>query len=660
MKKYILYALGAASLMNYGCSEETYPNGDDAGTRVGISSPVLQQEFGRGTPGIAHIKVQSHVGEAMQRVALNGEGGISLSSFPSSVAATLRNIKATHVERLFPTDPRFEKRMHKAGLDRWYIVCFDKEEDLKQVMTSLAGSPDFDRVEEVFPLAVPTTLGQPVPISTQSGRATAADMPFNDPYLNRQWHYKNFGTADKFAAGADINLFEAWQQTTGKPNVIVSVVDGGIDVTHEDLKENLWVNAKEIPGNGKDDDGNGYIDDVNGYNFVSNRGTITLDDVGHGTHVAGTIAARNNNGIGVSGIAGGDGTPNSGVRVMSCHIFEDKNGADAARATVYGANNGAVISQNSWGYTYPDPGYLPASMKEAIDYFIKYAGCDNDGNQLPGSPMKGGVVIYAAGNDDTDYYSYPGAYEAVVAVSAMAPDWGKAWYTNRGAWVDIMAPGGDERFNGGEVCSTVPASLYQGAKYGYMQGASMACPHVSGIAALVVSKLGGQGFTNTELRQRLEYSYRPADIDANNPQYVGRLGKGYIDATRALDVNQNKVPAAVAGITAEASFTTLAIQWKAVADEDDGTASMYRIYVSDRPLTKENYVGIEPITVTGAGRTPGDALNYTVEGLKEDSKNSVVSGTEPVKLNVRNLAAGTYTLTVETSKGTYKKVFIKQ
>ena len=107
-------------------------------------------------------------------------------------------------------------------------------------------------------------------------------------------------------AGADIGLFKAWEKETGKPNVIVAITDGGIDITHPDLKDNLFVNQKELNGQeGVDDDGNGFIDDINGFNFIHNNGKIYPDDESHGTHVAGTVAARNNNGIGVAGIAGG-------------------------------------------------------------------------------------------------------------------------------------------------------------------------------------------------------------------------------------------------------------------------------------------------------------------------------------------------------------------
>lgn len=618
MNKYILYAFGAATLFAAsGCSDDAGVSPVEA-TRAGALA-VTGQAFGKGLPGIAHIKVDDSVAQEMQNVSATRAGGISPSSFPSSVATTLLDIEATDIEPLFIEDSRFKKRHHQAGLDRWYIVRFDKNKDLKTVMNKLAANPKFNVVEEVFKATIPNKRATPADPALMS-RAAAAGMPFNDPLLSKQWHYQNFGTTSKAVEGADINLFEAWKLTTGKPDVIVSVVDGGIDITHPDLKESLWVNTKEIPGNGIDDDGNGYVDDIYGYNFSSNRGTITLDDVGHGTHVAGTIAARNNNGIGVGGVAGGDGTPESGVRVMSCQIFEGENGGDGARATVYGADNGAVISQNSWGYNYPGPGSIPASMKTAIDYFIKYAGCDDEGNQLPDSPMKGGVVIYAAGNDDRDYQAYPGAYAPVIAVSAMAPDWKKAWYTNRGDWVDIMAPGGDEFYGAGMVYSTVPASLYNGTQYAYMQGTSMACPHVSGIAALVVSKLGRQGFTNEELKQRLENSFRPADINANNPQYAGRLGNGYIDAARAMDINQNKKPGNVTDITAEATFTTLNLSWKAVTDEDDGTASKYLVYVSDKEISEENHAGVEPVTVNGSGHNAGDVITHTVSGLKDGTE----------------------------------------
>lgn len=614
MKKYLLYAFGALALLN-GCSQDHFID-LETNSRTVTASGSNNQLSDQGIPGIAYIKVQDALRDEIQKMSLNG---ISLNSVPSPMAATLKSIKANHIERLFTPDPRFEKRMHREGLDRWYIVSFDKKQDLKQTLTTLASNPQFEIVEEVYLQTIPTTKATFSAFSPTVTRSSD-DMPFNDPELKMQWHYKNFGITPRSIEGADINLFEAWEQTTGTRNVIVSVVDGGIDSGHEDLKDNLWINKGEIPDNGIDDDGNGFVDDVYGYNFVSDKGEVTLDDVGHGTHVAGTIAARNNNGIGVCGVAGGDGSLNSGALLMSCQIFEGEGGSgQGARATVYGANNGAVISQNSWGYDYPGPGNIPASIREAIDYFIKYAGCDNEGKQLPNSPMKGGVVIYAAGNDDKDYLNYPSAYPPVISVSAMAPNWEKAWYTNRGDWVDIMAPGGDEFFINGMVYSTVPASLYNGEMYGYMQGTSMACPHVSGIAALIVSKLGGPGFTNEELKNRLLGSLRPENIDAHNPNYAGRLGVGYIDAARTLAENKNQKPENISDLKADPEYTAMTLHWTAIKDEDDGTAIKYLLYFSDKQLTASNYKSITPYTINAQGYKPGEKVTYKIPNLKENA-----------------------------------------
>lgn len=609
MKRYIPYILGAALLAG-GCTAEQL---DDIDTTS--KGTFVTQADAYFKPGMVYVKLQKDIQDEIRGIAT--KGSISLNNVPSRLATTLNSIGATDIRRLFPIDPRFEERKRREGLDCWYVVRFDEKQNLDQTIQTLSSNSDFVLVEKVPLATFPSQKA--ILLQTPLANTRSADMPFNDPYLSAQWHYQNFGTTPNSTAGADINLFEAWKQTTGIRNVIVAIVDGGIDYTHEDLSENMWINPNEIPGNGIDDDGNGYIDDIYGYNFSANQGEITLDDAGHGTHVAGTVAARNNNGIGVAGVAGGDGTAESGARLMSCQIFEDNRGGDSEAAIVYGADNGAVISQNSWGYDYPGPGSIPAATKAAIDYFIKYAGCDNDGNQLPGSPMKGGVVIFAAGNDDQDYHAYPSAYEEVISVSAMAPDWTKAWYTNRGDWVDIMAPGGDEFFVNGMVYSTVPPSLY-GTGYGFMQGTSMACPHVSGIAALIVSKLGGEGFTNEELKQRILGSLRPENIDLHNPAYTGRLGIGYIDAALTFAENQNFPPANVANIEAEAQYTSMTLSWKAVEDQDDGTAVKYYLYFSDQPLTADNYRDITPYTINAYGYKPGETITYQVGRLKENTQ----------------------------------------
>ena len=262
-------------------------------------------------------------------------------------------------------------------------------------------------------------------------------------------------------------------------------MDGGVQVDHPDLVDNIWVNEGEIPGNGIDDDGNGYIDDINGYNFMYDSGKLT--PMKHATHVAGIIAASGNNGKGIAGIAGGNGTAGSGVKLMSTQVLGATSSNNTAAAIKYGADNGAVISQNSWGYntTTTSVSYIDPADKAAIDYFIKYAGCDNDGNQLPDSPMKGGIVIFAAGNDNVSNpgTASPADYDAVVSVAAIAPDYTKASYSNYGSYIDISAPGGNLNGNG-MVYSTIHNS-----SYGDMSGTSMACPMVSGVAALVIQNM---------------------------------------------------------------------------------------------------------------------------------------------------------------------------
>ncbi len=609
-----MYCIAGLSLFLAGCSQEPLyegqPESDSRSVTAGVRS--VSDEF---ASGVLFVKVSPAMSRELGLVSSNGV--VALSRAPRQLSVSIAKVNATGFERLFPVDPRFEKRKHKAGLDRWYVVRFPDAQDINASYSILKGNAQFEVVQRVNLASLPEQKA--VPASILQTRADSR-MPFDDPFLPAQWHYQNFGTYPNSVAGADINLFEAWKTTTGKPNVIVSVVDGGIDVTHEDLVDNLWTNEGEIPGNNIDDDGNGFVDDIHGYNFVSNTGKITLDDAGHGTHVAGTIAARTNNGIGVAGVAGGDGTPGSGARLMSCQAYEGNKSMNHEQAIVYGADNGAVISQNSWGYAYPGYGGMPESMKAAIDYFIKYAGCDDDGNQFPDSPMKGGVVIFAAGNDGINYLSYPGAYEPVIAVAAMAPDWKRAYYSTIGEWVDITAPGGDKNYTYGQIYSTVPPSIYNGEKYAYFEGTSMACPHVSGIAALIVSELGGPGFTNDELKQRLVNSLRPENVNLHNPDYSGLMGAGYIDAGQAFAVNGGVHPDKVGKITVEPSVVALKLSWKAVADEDDGLPVKYYVYHSENPVTAQNYKDLEPASVSAVGFKVGDEISYTISGLKPDKK----------------------------------------
>ena len=437
-------------------------------------------------------------------------------------------------ERLFPACGRFEKRTREAGLDRWFIADFSKDVPVAKVAEYLSSSENVETVEYSRALEV-------------------ASFPFNESERSQeyQWHYNNTGRVftSSTVAGADARVYDAWELCTGSPDVIVAVIDQGVKFDHEDLAANMWQNPGEIAGNGIDDDENGYIDDIYGYNFIDNNGTITFsEENSHGTHVAGTISAVNNNGIGVNGIAGGSGK-GDGVRIMTLETLGTAaNGTSggglgaSARAMKYAADNGAVISQNSWGYA---SGALSSgdwnkgnysAMKEAIDYFIQYAGLDENGEQV--GPMAGGIVIFAAGNDASELTEYPAADPNVVSVAATSYKGTPSYYTNFGKWVSMCAPGGDEVMdaNYGGVYSTVVAADGS-SSYGSMQGTSMACPHVSGACALAVSYYYGadkrKGLTADMLRGALLGSCKPIDPFCT-AAYAGKMGVGSLDTYRLL------------------------------------------------------------------------------------------------------------------------------
>lgn len=439
-----------------------------------------------------------------------GNGRIITKS--KDLNSVLDELGISAIERLFPHAGEFEPRTRASGLHRFYKVKFSEQQPLTKAAASLEDIPGVINVEK---------------------KRKIRPVGFNDPKLDEQWHYFNDGTqGGGFKSGADINVKPVWEGfTTGNSNVIVAVVDGGIDMNHVDLKDNV------IPGS---KDGS--------KNFVS--GDYIIIPERHGTHVAGTIGALNNNGKGVCGIAGGNKKANvAGVKLLSCQIFQynpatgEDDGGDESAAIKWAADHGAVIAQNSWGYSPDDSNNdgiidnnelnsfkkikIPSSLKSAIDYFIKYAGCDNSGNQLPGSMMKGGVVFFAAGNDNIDYDPV-GAYDEVISVGSIDGAGNKSSFSNYGDWVDICAPGTG-------VLSTLPSN-----KYGKMSGTSMACPHVSGVAALVVSQFGGNGFTAQALKDRILNGTKAGIVPSG-----AKIGK-LVDALGAFSYGGEFVPEKVA------------------------------------------------------------------------------------------------------------------
>ena len=518
------------------------------------------------------------VDEATAETWANAE--VATRSGNEACDAVAAEIGAESIKPVFNMNMNREEKM-ALDMHRWFVVEFDKEADVEQAAQKFANINGVKRVQYDTQLQRPEVKVKPV--DEVFATRAEAEMPFNDPMLELQWHYNNEGLKSIYKhakAGEDINAFAAWKHTAGNNQVIVAVVDEGVKYDHEDLIDNMWVNTGEVAGNGMDDDGNGYVDDVHGLNSVKLNGNITWDrgawvvvdgkekwdgDTGHGTHVAGTVAAVNNNNKGVAGVAGGSGN-GDGVRIMSIQIFDGVENSDLSKNAAgieYAADMGASVLQNSWGYP-TDPSRMSDSVYEqyygvectALKYFQGKDNCP---------AMQGGVVIFAAGNETKAGADYPGAYNEFLCVTAYGPDGLPTSYTNYNTGCNVAAPGGDFAYEyydykyEGCVLSTLPSETIDtytgqpyGTAYGYMQGTSMACPHVSGIAALVLSYAMENGITltNKELYDILASSVR--DIDGqltgskpiypgyeaygnmNLSTYKGKMGTGKLDALMAI------------------------------------------------------------------------------------------------------------------------------
>ena len=529
-----------------GGNENNGPGSEDSGPIVVFSPDAAIQ---------GEIIVKMKAGAVDETITRAG----GATSGNTQIDRVLMNVGSVSFERLFPACGRFEARTKKEGLDRWFIAKYDETIPAKEVAEMLSGCDGVEVVEYSIPTATAsyskaTTAENAEPVATRAySSARNIPFPFNESVRSQrmQWHYNNPGNvyANSTVVGADADVYAAWQLCTGNQDVIVAVVDQGVKYDHEDLAANMWVNKGEIPDNGIDDDGNGYIDDVYGFNFTDNNGKLTFSSENmHGTHVAGTIAAVNNNGIGVNGIAGGSGN-GDGVRIMSCETLGASESGNSGgglgaqvRAIKYAADNGAVICQNSWGYT---AGALSkndwtrgnySALADAIHYFIKYAGLDENGEQE--GPMAGGIVIFAAGNDASDELCYPASDESVVSVAATSWLGTPSYFTNYGKWVSLSAPGGDLSLNStyGGVYSTSVAED-GGSAYEGINGTSMACPHVSGACALAVSWYYGaeknKGLTNEMLKEALLSSVTPVDPFCEAP-YFGNMGAGSLDTYQLL------------------------------------------------------------------------------------------------------------------------------
>ena len=587
------------------------------GSNVRISaqstSSTTQSAESNFVEGVVRVKLQREIADRMIAAKLplsvKGTNKKYVQTGVTPLDRVSQKVKAVSMTRVFPYAGKDEAKHKAAGLDLWYDVHYEasgmKLAQARNLLRSTEGVAYAQRIPVYKPIGGERFL-EVSPAAVAKAAKAASTMPFNDPLLNDQWHYNNDGHIAGTKVGADANVFKAWETgVTGSKDVVVAIIDGGFQVDHPDLKDNVWINTAELNGKpGVDDDGDGYVDDIYGYNFVIKSSDINAHS--HGTHVAGTVGATNNNGIGVCGVAGGsDGK--GGVKMMVCQVFDSRASssavADFGASIVYAADRGASIAQCSWGAGVADE--EDKSVTEAVDYFTKNGG---------GDKMNGGLCIFASGNNGEEGNYYPGCLDKVVAVGSMAPDGSVAYYSNRGKWVDVTAPGGLED-NGQQygVLSTLPNSTY-----GYNEGTSMACPHVSGIAALILSKYGNKQFSNETLRTLLTTSVN--DLYTQNPEYEGLMGSGYIDAYKALQGKEGSVPEAVADFTVTASHDNALIEWT-IPETEEKSIDHHVIYYSTEAFSATDDLNkLSSATVDTKFKYSGDKMSYEVEGLKASTK----------------------------------------
>ncbi|MBN2371503.1 MAG: S8 family serine peptidase [Vicinamibacteria bacterium] len=381
---------------------------------------------------------------------------------------------------------RHRGELHPPSLARTWMLFLDVEDDdLPLALSRLAQDHEVEFAE-------------------RDRRLRTAAIP-NDPYLIRKggWGqpYEDLWGLRKISAPS------AWDVTRGD-GIVVAVIDSGVDRDHPDLAANIWINASEIHGNGRDDDGNGYVDDVHGWDFVGARCADPAEDndpadrQGHGTHVAGTIAATGDNTRGIAGLAWES-------QVMAIRVLDDAgDGRDslAARGIVYAARNGADVILLAWNGT-----GTSRSLAEALEY----------AHQL------GTVIVAAAGNEsDAEHPRHPAFLPHVISVGASDPEDRVAVFSRSSAALDVVAPGVDIlSLRGAETAIGDPV----GERYARASGTSMAAAHVSALAALLLA--GHPDLSPEAVRQILRTTAR----DIEKPGADDRSGQGRVDARRALD-----------------------------------------------------------------------------------------------------------------------------
>ncbi len=480
-----------------------------------------------------------------------------------------------------------------------------QKKKLKQIHAHVASAPEneVDRVEKAL-------ASDPRVAYVEPNYVVTASVVPNDPQFSQLWGLNNTGQTGG-TADADIDAPEAWDLETGSPGVVVASIDTGVDFTHPDLASQQWVNPGENCGSsdrtvscaqrtdGVDNDGDGYVDDWSGWDFVNHDNSPT-DDNNHGTHTSGTIGALGNNGIGVAGV-------DWNARIMALKFLNSAGSgtdADAISALLYAADHGARVASNSWGGAPYDP-----ALVNAIEY----------------GASKGMLSVFAAGNDSVNMDvspEYPAAYDsdAIVSVAATDARDAMAFFSNYGQrTVDLAAPGVS-------IVSTTPGNTYSS-----FSGTSMAAPHVSGTAALVMSHFAGATLYGT--KALLMRSADPKSSLAGTSATGGRLNA--FDALSCSSTPEVVVDAPGNGFTA-------------------GLGDSVPIRVLGADCAAPARVGNVSVTVNGspvslAASSPDSALytgSYTVSAAGPQTVTATVSvGGSTAAQTVTGTAAQNYSCT---------------
>ncbi|MDO8899160.1 MAG: S8 family serine peptidase, partial [Bacteroidales bacterium] len=516
-----------------------------------------------------------------------GKSIAGLLGIPMVDALNLQyNVKASNrFFQQFVLGNKYTER-HKAwGLHLWYEIVADSDDlDIKEMVARYQALDVIEVAEPVYRKRLIAPVNAEPFLFTSDNKSSDKGTVWtpNDPLYADQWHYHNTGqqsgTIDK-----DIDLPEAWEIEKGNSDVIVAIIDDGIQFNHPDIAANMWSGI--------------------GYNFVNNSSNVVPGN--HGTHVAGTIGAVSNNGTGVSGIAGGSGSGN-GVRLMSCQVFTATSSGGFQNAPVWAADNGASISQNSWGYTIV--GVYNQPELDAIDYFNINGG----GAGLTG----GGITIFAAGNSNASGAWYPGYYSGAFSVAATNNQDQKAWYSNYDTWIDISAPGGETNtVNARGVLSTIT-----GSTYAYYQGTSMACPHVSGVAALMISLAYG-ALTPADVADILKTT--TDNHYPQNPSYVGKLGTGRLNAHQALLATQGFLSGVQNPRTLTASplsTSSMDVNWTKNNDNHDVMLVWAPAATFGIPNNGTVYTNGQTLPEGGTVIYSGNATQYSHTGLNSNTQ----------------------------------------